>query len=70
VVRVSGGRFTAGLGMGGWPADYEASDITPNGPGNRFAAALAVMDQAWRDSGARPSGPESRARPVARPGPA
>ena len=34
VVRVSGGRFTAGLGMGGWPADYEASGITPNGPLN------------------------------------
>jgi alkanesulfonate monooxygenase SsuD/methylene tetrahydromethanopterin reductase-like flavin-dependent oxidoreductase (luciferase family) len=55
VVRVSGGRFTAGLGMGGWPADYEASDMTPNGPGKRFAAALTVMDQTKRDSGARPS---------------
>jgi alkanesulfonate monooxygenase SsuD/methylene tetrahydromethanopterin reductase-like flavin-dependent oxidoreductase (luciferase family) len=55
VVRVSGGRFTAGLGMVGWPADYEASDIPPNGPGRRFAAALAVMDEAWRSSGARPS---------------
>jgi alkanesulfonate monooxygenase SsuD/methylene tetrahydromethanopterin reductase-like flavin-dependent oxidoreductase (luciferase family) len=31
VVRVSDGRFTVGLGMGGWPADYEASDIPPNG---------------------------------------
>ena len=55
VVRVSGGRFTAGLGMGGWPADYEASEMTPNGQGKRFDAALAVMDQAWRSSGARPS---------------
>jgi alkanesulfonate monooxygenase SsuD/methylene tetrahydromethanopterin reductase-like flavin-dependent oxidoreductase (luciferase family) len=55
VVRVSGGRFTAGLGMGGWPADYEASDIPPNGPGKRFAAALTVMDEAWRSPGARPS---------------
>jgi alkanesulfonate monooxygenase SsuD/methylene tetrahydromethanopterin reductase-like flavin-dependent oxidoreductase (luciferase family) len=50
VVRVSGGRFTAGLGMGGWPADYEASDITPNGQGKRFAAALTVMDQARSDT--------------------
>ncbi len=41
--------------MGGWPADYEASDMTPNGPGKRFDAALAVMDQAWRSSWARPS---------------
>jgi len=55
VVRVSDGRFTVGLGMGGWPADYEASDIPPNGPGKRFAAALAVMDEAWRSPGARPS---------------
>ena len=56
VVRVSGGRFTAGLGMGGWPADYEASDIPPNGQGKRFAAALAVMDEAWRSPGARLAG--------------
>ena len=41
--------------MGGWPADYEASDMTPNGQGKRFDAALAVMDQAWRSSWARPS---------------
>jgi alkanesulfonate monooxygenase SsuD/methylene tetrahydromethanopterin reductase-like flavin-dependent oxidoreductase (luciferase family) len=40
---------------GGWPADYEASDIPPNGQGKRFAAALAVMDEAWRSPGARPS---------------
>jgi hypothetical protein len=36
-------------------ADYEASDMTPNGQGKRFDAALAVMDQAWRSSGVRPS---------------
>ena len=43
VVRVSGGRFTAGLGMGGWPADYEASDIPPNGQDRvRVARAIPV----------------------------
>jgi alkanesulfonate monooxygenase SsuD/methylene tetrahydromethanopterin reductase-like flavin-dependent oxidoreductase (luciferase family) len=25
---LSGGRLTAGLGMGGWPADYEASGVS------------------------------------------
>jgi alkanesulfonate monooxygenase SsuD/methylene tetrahydromethanopterin reductase-like flavin-dependent oxidoreductase (luciferase family) len=55
VVQVSGGRFTAGLGMGGWPADYDAGNIAPNGQGKRFDAALAVMDEAWRSPGARPS---------------
>jgi hypothetical protein len=28
VTRLSGGRLTAGLGMGGWPADYESSRVS------------------------------------------
>ena len=47
--------FTAGLGTGRWPADYEDSEVPPNGQGKRFDAALAVMDQAWRSYGVRPS---------------
>ena len=54
VVRLSGGRFTAGLGMGGWPADYEASGVPLTGQGQRLDAALADMDRAWTAAGARP----------------
>jgi alkanesulfonate monooxygenase SsuD/methylene tetrahydromethanopterin reductase-like flavin-dependent oxidoreductase (luciferase family) len=54
VVRLSGGRFTVGLGMGGWPADYEASGVPPTGRGQRFDAALADMDRAWTAAGTRP----------------
>lgn len=54
VVRLSGGRFTAGLGMGAWPADYEASGVPLTRQGQRFDAALADMDRAWTASGARP----------------
>jgi alkanesulfonate monooxygenase SsuD/methylene tetrahydromethanopterin reductase-like flavin-dependent oxidoreductase (luciferase family) len=34
VVRLSGGRLTAGLGMGGWPADYDAGGIALAGRGS------------------------------------
>jgi alkanesulfonate monooxygenase SsuD/methylene tetrahydromethanopterin reductase-like flavin-dependent oxidoreductase (luciferase family) len=54
VQRLSGGRLTAGLGMGGWPADYEASGVPRTGQGARFRAALAAMDRAWTETGDRP----------------
>jgi alkanesulfonate monooxygenase SsuD/methylene tetrahydromethanopterin reductase-like flavin-dependent oxidoreductase (luciferase family) len=54
VVRLSGGRFTAGLGMGGWPADYEASGVPLTRRGQRLDAALADMGRAWAAAGARP----------------
>ena len=52
VDRLSGGRLTAGLGMGGWPADYEASEVPLARRGARFEAALAAMERTW--NGARP----------------
>src|SRR5918992_4155377 len=30
--RLSGGRLTAGLALGGWPEDYQASEMAPRGP--------------------------------------
>jgi len=48
VARLSGGRLTAGLGMGGWPADYDASGVPLAGRGVRFDAALAQLGQAAR----------------------
>ena len=54
VARLSGGRLTAGLGMGGWPADYEASGVPLAGGRARFDAALAAMERIWDTSGDRP----------------
>lgn len=51
VQRLSGGRFTAGLGMGGWPADYEASGVPLAGRGSLFEASLAAMQLTWREAG-------------------
>jgi alkanesulfonate monooxygenase SsuD/methylene tetrahydromethanopterin reductase-like flavin-dependent oxidoreductase (luciferase family) len=54
VARLSGGRLAAGLGMGAWPADYEASAVPHERKRARFEAALATMESAWRTSGDRP----------------
>lgn len=54
VVRMSGGRLTAGLGMGAWPADYEASGVPREGLGARLDAALDAMQRSWRVTGDRP----------------
>jgi len=54
VQRLSGGRLTAGLGMGGWPADYEASDVPLPGRGALFDASLATMQRVWNTTGDRP----------------
>jgi alkanesulfonate monooxygenase SsuD/methylene tetrahydromethanopterin reductase-like flavin-dependent oxidoreductase (luciferase family) len=54
VARLSGGRLTAGLGMGGWPADYEASGVPLAGRGGRFETALAAMERSWGANGDRP----------------
>jgi alkanesulfonate monooxygenase SsuD/methylene tetrahydromethanopterin reductase-like flavin-dependent oxidoreductase (luciferase family) len=54
VVRLSGGRLTAGLGMGGWPADYEASGVPLKGRGALFEASLSTMQRTWQATGARP----------------
>jgi alkanesulfonate monooxygenase SsuD/methylene tetrahydromethanopterin reductase-like flavin-dependent oxidoreductase (luciferase family) len=54
VHRLSAGRVTAGLGMGGWPADYEASGVALTGRGALFDASLATMDRTWDETGHRP----------------
>lgn len=55
VDRLSGGRLTAGLGMGGWPADYEASGVPLAGRGALFDTSLAAMKRTWQASGERPT---------------
>jgi alkanesulfonate monooxygenase SsuD/methylene tetrahydromethanopterin reductase-like flavin-dependent oxidoreductase (luciferase family) len=44
---VSDGRLTAGLGLGGWPEDFEASGVGAEGRGRLFDDALATMRRAW-----------------------
>jgi len=47
VELLSGGRLTAGLGLGGWPDDFEASEVPTSGGGARLRSALATMRQVW-----------------------
>jgi alkanesulfonate monooxygenase SsuD/methylene tetrahydromethanopterin reductase-like flavin-dependent oxidoreductase (luciferase family) len=54
VERLSGGRLTAGLGMGGWPADYGASGVSLAGRGALFETSLAAMRRRWEATGDRP----------------
>jgi alkanesulfonate monooxygenase SsuD/methylene tetrahydromethanopterin reductase-like flavin-dependent oxidoreductase (luciferase family) len=54
VSRLSGGRVTAGLGMGGWPADYEASEVPHAGRAKLFDSVLATMERHWDATGDRP----------------
>src|SRR5512145_2889915 len=44
---LSGGRLTAGLGLGGWPEDFAASGAPTSGRGARLDAAVATMRRAW-----------------------
>jgi len=44
---LSGGRLTAGLGLGGWPEDYVASGIPTSGAGARLDEAVATMRRVW-----------------------
>src|ERR671919_652821 len=42
---LSGGRLTVGLGLGGWPEDYTASDEPMTARGVRLDAAVDTMHQ-------------------------
>jgi alkanesulfonate monooxygenase SsuD/methylene tetrahydromethanopterin reductase-like flavin-dependent oxidoreductase (luciferase family) len=44
---LSGGRLTAGLGLGGWPEDFAASGIPASGGGLRLEVAVTTMRQVW-----------------------
>jgi alkanesulfonate monooxygenase SsuD/methylene tetrahydromethanopterin reductase-like flavin-dependent oxidoreductase (luciferase family) len=58
--RLSGGRLTAGLALGGWPEDYAASEIPPGGRGARFEEMLSTMRRVWAGEVAGASGPMPR----------
>jgi alkanesulfonate monooxygenase SsuD/methylene tetrahydromethanopterin reductase-like flavin-dependent oxidoreductase (luciferase family) len=45
--RLSGGRLTVGLALGGWPDDYAASGIPLRGRGATFDGMLSTMRRVW-----------------------
>jgi alkanesulfonate monooxygenase SsuD/methylene tetrahydromethanopterin reductase-like flavin-dependent oxidoreductase (luciferase family) len=55
--QLSGGRLTAGLALGGWPEDYEASGLPLAGRGATFEEMLATMRRAWAGEIGGASGP-------------
>jgi alkanesulfonate monooxygenase SsuD/methylene tetrahydromethanopterin reductase-like flavin-dependent oxidoreductase (luciferase family) len=44
---MSGGRLTAGVGMGGWPDDFTLSRAPDKGRGRLFDEALTEMRRVW-----------------------
>ncbi|HET7095038.1 MAG TPA: LLM class flavin-dependent oxidoreductase, partial [Thermomicrobiales bacterium] len=66
VEQISGGRLTVGLGLGGWPEDYVASQAPQTGRAALWETTLATMRQAWTGTLRGQSGPMS-ALPEGRP---
>jgi alkanesulfonate monooxygenase SsuD/methylene tetrahydromethanopterin reductase-like flavin-dependent oxidoreductase (luciferase family) len=65
VEQISGGRLTAGLGLGGWPEDFSASLVSPPGKARLWESTLAAMWQVWAgkmsgQAGPMPELPEGR----------
>jgi alkanesulfonate monooxygenase SsuD/methylene tetrahydromethanopterin reductase-like flavin-dependent oxidoreductase (luciferase family) len=60
VDQVSGGRLTAGLGLGGWPEDYVLSAADQSGRGELWTSTLATMREAWAGELVGQGGPTSR----------
>lgn len=65
VERISGGRLTAGLGLGGWPEDFAASQVPQKGGAALWASTLETMAQVWAgklsgQGGPMPELPEGR----------
>jgi alkanesulfonate monooxygenase SsuD/methylene tetrahydromethanopterin reductase-like flavin-dependent oxidoreductase (luciferase family) len=57
---LSGGRLTAGLGHGGWPEDFAASEVPTSGSGARLRSALATMRRVWAGELGGPAGSTRR----------
>jgi alkanesulfonate monooxygenase SsuD/methylene tetrahydromethanopterin reductase-like flavin-dependent oxidoreductase (luciferase family) len=65
--QLSGGRLTAGLGLGGWPDDYAASQVPQTGMGALWASYLTTMRTAWAGKLSGQGGPMTKL-PDGRPG--
>jgi alkanesulfonate monooxygenase SsuD/methylene tetrahydromethanopterin reductase-like flavin-dependent oxidoreductase (luciferase family) len=66
VEQISGGRLTAGLGLGGWPADYALSAADQKARGQLWTSTLATMRDVWAAKLAGQGGPTTRL-PAGRP---
>jgi alkanesulfonate monooxygenase SsuD/methylene tetrahydromethanopterin reductase-like flavin-dependent oxidoreductase (luciferase family) len=55
--ELAGGRLSVGIGLGGWPEDYAASDVEQAGLGRLFEEILGTMRAAWLGRIAGASGP-------------
>jgi alkanesulfonate monooxygenase SsuD/methylene tetrahydromethanopterin reductase-like flavin-dependent oxidoreductase (luciferase family) len=67
VEQVSGGRLTAGLGLGGWPEDYAASQAPQTGLAALWESSLATMRAVWTGKTSGQGGPMAKL-PDGRPG--
>lgn len=66
VELISGGRLTAGLGLGGWPEDYVVSGAPPTGKGTLWDETLATLRRVWAGE-LRGQGGPMPTLPVGRP---
>lgn len=66
VEALSGGRLTVGIGLGGWPEDFAASDVPTSGRGARLDATIATMRDVWAGAIEGQGGPP-RPLPASRP---
>jgi alkanesulfonate monooxygenase SsuD/methylene tetrahydromethanopterin reductase-like flavin-dependent oxidoreductase (luciferase family) len=55
--RISGGRLTVGMGLGGWPEDYRESGVDLTGRGAVVDSMLEVMLRAWAGEMVGAAGP-------------
>jgi alkanesulfonate monooxygenase SsuD/methylene tetrahydromethanopterin reductase-like flavin-dependent oxidoreductase (luciferase family) len=55
--QISGGRLTAGLGLGGWPDDFELTGASWARRGKEFDEGLAAMHRVWDGEVSSVSGP-------------
>jgi alkanesulfonate monooxygenase SsuD/methylene tetrahydromethanopterin reductase-like flavin-dependent oxidoreductase (luciferase family) len=55
--RLSGGRMTAGLALGGWPEDFQASGVLKRGLGAVMDAMVSTMRDVWNGKLEGASGP-------------
>ena len=60
VEQVSGGRLTAGLGLGGWPEDYAASQAPQSGMAALWQSYLATMRAVWAGTTSGQGGPTTK----------
>jgi alkanesulfonate monooxygenase SsuD/methylene tetrahydromethanopterin reductase-like flavin-dependent oxidoreductase (luciferase family) len=60
VELISGGRLTAGLGLGGWPEDYTASRALQAGKAALWESLLATMRQVWAGEVSGQGGPMTK----------